>query len=200
MAISANMALSEDSVDAGTLSGYGTLAGDDPTTSVVLPFTVTLDGVGYTDLFISGNGWVEFGPGPGFSDFSNDCLPTSPHSGPMVAAYWDDLAHFGGGVLEFGFVGIAPNQVYIVNYDATTLSGGHETDFQIQIHETSNVINVKYFDMAPGAIGQSATIGYQHAGGAAAITYPLVCNGEVLDDNTNDADPGSDGWSIVPIR
>ena len=64
----------------------------------------------------------------------------------MVAAYWDDLI----GTLEFGFVGVAPNRVYIVNWDAATLSGGHNTDFQLQIHETSNVMNVKFFDMDPG--------------------------------------------------
>jgi hypothetical protein len=200
MALAANMAFSENDVGAATLTDYGTLVGDDPTTTVTLPFSVTLDEVTYTSLFISMNGWVEFGAGPGFSDFSNDCLPTSAHPGPMVAAYWDDLT----GTLEFGYTGTAPNRAFIVSYDTTTLSGGFVVDFQIQIHETSGLINVKYFDLDPSAVGQSATLGFQLAGAAAARTYPIVCNGTVLDDDSGEAgatvDPSAEGWSIVPVR
>jgi hypothetical protein len=39
--------------------------------------------------------------------------------------------------------------------------------------------------------GQTATIGYQDAGGASAAARPINCDGKVLDDNTP-----LDAWSI----
>src|SRR5262249_2079275 len=46
-----------------------------------------------------------------------------------------------------------------------------------------------------GANGQSATIGFQGAGGASAKAYPLTFNGKILDDNLPDS-----GWSVSPLR
>jgi len=202
MTMSANMAFSQDDVGPTTLTEYGTLVGDDPTVLVTLPFTVTIAGVNYTTLYISGNGWVEFGAGPGFSDFSNDCLPSAAHPGPMIAAYWDDLNTPGPALIQYGWVGQAPNRTFMISYDTVTLGGSFNADFQIQIHETSNLMNVKYFDQDPTALGQSATIGFQGAGGASAVAYPISCNGTVLDDNSGDAgtDPSAEGWSVVPVR
>ncbi len=61
-----------------------------------------------------------------------------------------------------------------------------------------------YFDLDAGGIGQFATLGFQLAGGALAKTYPIVCNGAVLDDDSGEAaatvDPSAEGWSIVPVR
>jgi len=191
MALSATMAMSEDDI-----TFTDSISGDDLTTLQTLPFGITLDGVTYSQVFISTNGWIELGTGPGYSDLSNRCLPTYYHSGPMVAAYWDDLVS----TVKYGTTGQSPNRVYIINYDARTYSGSYNTDFQIQIHETSGLINVKYFNMDATATGQGATIGFQAAGGSGATVYPISCNGKVLDDNSDDADPGSEGWSIAPVR
>src|SRR5205823_4125036 len=65
-----------------------------------------------------------------------------------------------------------------------------------QIHERSNEMNVQYRStMSSGANGQSATIGFQGAGGASATAYPLTFNGKILDDNLPNA-----GWSVSPLR
>ena len=162
-----------------------------------LPITFRLNGTYYDQVFISMNGWLEFG-NPGTADFSNDCLPNSEHTGPFIAAYWDDLT----GELHYGCVGSGSNNVFIVSWNATTLDGGHNVDFQVQIHEESGLINVKYFDMAPEAIGQSATIGFQMNVGLGTKVYPIVCNGTVLDDNSGDSgsDPSAEGWSIMQIK
>src|SRR5438309_1672374 len=56
-------------------------------------------------------------------------------------------------------------------------------------------MNVKYRSTTSGsANGQSATIGFQGAGGASAAAYPLTFNGKILDDNLPDA-----GWSVSPL-
>jgi cysteine-rich repeat protein len=62
------------------------------------------------------------------------------------------------------------------------------------VHETSNEISVKYRTSQTLAGGQTATIGFQNAGGGGATATSVGCNARILDDNNNDA-----GWSISPL-
>src|SRR5262245_16370105 len=78
------------------ISGFTTLTGDENTATATIPFTVTIEGVGYTTVAISTNGWLEFGGNTqGTAHPANVCLPTSTHTNPFLAAYWDDLNPFG---------------------------------------------------------------------------------------------------------
>ena len=178
------------------ISGFTTLSGDDATASATLPFTVTIEGVGYTTVVISTNGWLEFGGNTqGTSDPSNACLPTSKHTNPFLAAYWNDLDTFGTNI-RYGTVGTSPNRTFIVDYQvdvdpAVENGGADDIGFQVQVHERSNIINVRYRDSGNLANGQGTTIGFQGAGGASATAQPLTCNGKVLDDNRPD-----EGWSV----
>src|SRR6185295_2103528 len=91
--------------------GFATLTGNDATVNVTLPFTFTIEGTGYTTLALSTNGWIEFGSNTsGNSDPTNDCLPTSAHTNPFLAAYWDDLQTITGSAtnhIRYGTVGSA---------------------------------------------------------------------------------------------
>jgi hypothetical protein len=179
------------------ISGFSTLTGDEATANVTLPFSVTLEGTSYSTLTLSTNGWIEFGGNTaGSADFTNGCLPVSNHTNPFLAAYWDDLQPFGTNI-RYGTVGTAPNRTFIVDYEVDQFSGpegSDDTRMQVQIHERSSLISVRYRDSQNNANGQSATIGFQGAGGSAASAYPITCNGKVLDDNLNDRD----GWSVHP--
>lgn len=191
MVVTSNFALSEDDV-AGALSNN--FSGDDASATATMPFSITLGGTTYNTIYISSNGFIEFTAGTGGTDWSNDALPSANHSNPLVAGYWDDLVATS---IRHGVQGTAPNRVYIINYDAYRYNNtGDIVDFQIQIHEGSGVINVKYFDVSPNTCGQTATIGYQGAGGSAATAYPLGYNARILDDNRNSVD----SWSISPVR
>ena len=43
------------------ISGFTTLSGNDITATPAIPFSVTIEGVTYTTVTISTNGWLEFG-------------------------------------------------------------------------------------------------------------------------------------------
>jgi hypothetical protein len=178
------------------LGGFATVPGNDAVANVALPFTVTVEGVNYNTVAISTNGWLELGGNTaGDSDPSNDCLPSAAHTNPLIAGYWDDLNPFGTGV-RYGTFGQAPNRIFVVDYqaDVNVGEGSDDLSFQIQIHETSNLINVRYRDKQHQANGQNATIGFQGAGGASSTAYPITCDAKVLDDN----DVAHEGWSVHP--
>lgn len=194
--LSANMSYSTDDLWGHGGTSGGTLSGDDVVVTATMPFSVTYDGTSYNTIGISTNGFIEFGGSSGGTDLSNDCLPSGTHSRPLIAPYWDDL-RTDGNAIRYGYVGSSPNRVYIVDFECETYSGSYNVRFQVQIHETSGLINVKYRnEMNAFANGQSATIGFQSSGGASATAYPITCNGKVLDDNRDD----SEGWSVCPVR
>jgi hypothetical protein len=194
--MSANHAFSPDD-----FTGYTDLVfdGEDDVTRVYnLGFNVVIDGVTYNQISVCSNGWIAFG-NIGATNYLNTALPATFTTNPVIFPYWDDLRDYGSGeFIRALTVGTSPNRTACIYFRMremnTTVRVVH---FQVQIHETSNLINVKYFDpMDPAMNGQSATIGFQLGGGSSAKSYPITFNGKVLDDNRDDAE----GWSVSPIR
>src|SRR5258706_10011596 len=171
---------------------FTSLTGNDVTANATIPFAVVIDGVSYTTVTISTNGWLEFGGNTqGTSDPANACLPTSKHTNPFLAFFWDDMRTINTAI-RYGTVGTAPGRIFIVDADVEANFGSnHDVTMQVEIHEGSNLVTVKYDDTEAESSGQTATIGFQGAGGAAATARAITCNGKVLDDNTP-----LDGWSI----
>src|SRR5438105_3832418 len=98
------------------ISGFTTLSGNDSTATAALPFSVTIGGTSYSTITISTNGWIEFGGNTqGTSDPANAALPTSKHTNPFLAAYWDDLDTFGDNI-RYGVVGTSPDRTYVIDY------------------------------------------------------------------------------------
>jgi hypothetical protein len=186
------------------LTGFTTLSGNDALATATMPFTLTIDGTGYTTVAISTNGWLEFGGntcvsgcGTANSDPVNTTLPTSKHTNPFLAAFWDDLQTFSNAI-RYGTVGTSPNRIFIVDYDgydvdpATEQGSADDGHLQIEIHEGSNLINVRYHDTGSNlASGITATIGWQGAGGSGASAQPISANARILDDNRP-----NEGWSV----
>ncbi len=178
-------------------------SGDDVRLQVTMPFGIEIAGTTHTALTISSNGWVEFGGNTVTSvlDYENACLPTLATSNPLLAAYWDDLELEGNGIVA-GWIGAAPNRAYIIAWQAHPLAdAAQDAIFQVQILEGSGLINVSYVNAPSGATEQSATIGFQGAGGSAARAYPVICKGSLLWPSAAASGAGlRAGWSIAPIR
>src|SRR5262249_4661380 len=174
--------------------GFTARTGEEATAGVTLPFSITMEGTSYSTLTISTNGYVQFGTTTGANVFTNTALPSSSFTGPTLFYYWDDLQTEGGNI-RYGTIGTSPNRTFIVDFQQNLFaSSGDKVNGQLQVHEGSGLMNVKYRStLSANANGQSATIGFQGAGGAAAAAYPLTFNGKILDDNRPD-----EGWSIHP--
>ena len=196
--LSSNIASSEDDLGGTVLSADGD---DDNTYHITLPFSVTIEGVSYGFLAVNVNGWASFETSSGqviTTTYTEAALPTSAFSNPTVFAYWDDLKDYGSGeALRSQTFGTSPNRTQVIDWKLRAVSGTvYNVFFQLEIHEGSNMINVKYHGMDPNYCGQSATIGFQLAGGASAKAYPITFDGKVLDDNAVKAE----GWSVTPVR
>ena len=181
---SSNMRHSPDDVNGTTLSG------DDNTTQYTMPFNFNIGGTTYSWVRVSTNGWVAFGETSTNSEFSNECLPDDDFVSPVICAYWDDLVTEDQNIeIEQG--GTSPNRVVTIKAECRTFSGSNDVNYEVMIHE-KGMITVSYWgNIFSGSIGQSATIGFQMAGGASSKAFPISCNEEVLDDNDE-----RQGWSI----
>lgn len=170
------------------------LDGEDNVSDATLPFDVWIEGRPYRTLAISTNGWIEFGARTTVdSDPTNATLPTAKHQNPFLAVYWDNMRGTNGGI-RWITVGDAPNRTFVVDFNSETATGADNFS-QVQIHEGSNLISVRYLAAGTGGCGQSATIGFQGAGGAAARAYPLVKDGRILDATRIE----HQGWSVHPV-
>src|SRR5207244_10746278 len=143
--------------------------GDHPISAVTMPFSESIQGPSYSTVTIGTDGLIQFGTTPGANPSTNASLPSSSFSNPTLFGYWDDLQTSSPGDIRYGTVGSSPNRTFIVDFQGNTVSGTHPVNAQVQIHEGANLLNVKYRNPTDAtANGQSATIGFQGAGGASA--------------------------------
>ncbi len=173
---------------------------DDVSYTRNLGFSVTIDGTSYSQVSVSTNGLIVFG-GTGSAACCSQTWPLTISSAPMVAFYYHDMKDYGGGEFMRDYtVGAAPGRTWILRYVMREFSGTVSTlECMVMIHETSGLINVKYFGANATLNGQAnvsnTVIGFQGAGGASAKYYPITFNGKIMDDNAQ-----TDSWSISPVR
>lgn len=117
-----------------------------------IPFTFTYDSVGFTQCYISPNGFITFGTvvpsATNYVPLSDNTAYNGATSGGAVSALGADLASTTG-TIEYGTEGTAPNRTFVIQWTnanrksgATVVPG--DFDFQIRLSETSNVITFSY--------------------------------------------------------
>ena len=133
-----------------------TIAGslDNTIYPVTIPFNFSFNGVNYSSLNVSTNGFLTFGTtAPSASEYS-PISNTTAYSG-AVSAFGADLNsvfNLGGvtGTISWGVVGTAPNREIVVQWadfrPAYTISttNAYAFSFQIRLRETTNTIAVVY--------------------------------------------------------
>jgi hypothetical protein len=109
----------------------------------------------------------------------------------MLFFFWDDMRDFGTGeYIEYQTFGTAPGRVFNLFYRnrlLATACGSDVMQLMVQIHEGSNVVNVRYIGNTGCASmrGNTATLGFQGPGGATAQARMAGFNSPVLDDNVS---------------
>lgn len=189
IALSASMQHSPDDI-----SGWTTLSGDDSYAGVTMPFSISIGGTTTSSINIGTNGYIVFGTtGFGGSIYTSALPNSSFGSYPTLCYYCADMVTEGNNI-RYNTVGTAPNRVFIVDFQLYKYNdSGSKVNGQVQIHEGSNLINVKYRGtMSPNNNGQNATIGFQ---ANSSVAYPITSFGKVLDDNRPD-----ESWSVAPVK
>jgi hypothetical protein len=146
---------------------------DDCVMPIALPFPVRVYGQRFSSANVSSNGNVQFGGTPS-PVYSNACLPDGS-LGLMVAAYYDDLLTFGGGVFT-ATLGSAPNRDFVIEWIGNQYSSGAFVDAELIFHEGSETITAGYGPLGEG--GVSATTGVQR--GPFGPGTQFSCNSQVL--------------------
>ncbi|HEU4717033.1 MAG TPA: FG-GAP-like repeat-containing protein [Bacteroidia bacterium] len=128
--------------------------------SVPIGFSFTYEGVSYTTLSASTNGWFTFGSTLSSSAYVNNLSTGTPR--PVVAPLWDDLAMGATGDFTYYTTGVTPNRVFTVewlnmkwNYATTTPS----VSFQVKLFESNRRIEFVYRQEAGTPATTSASIG-----------------------------------------
>lgn len=131
---------------------------DDCSTTIALPFPVTLYGVTYTSAKVISNGNIQFTTDNG--EYNNDCLPRPATIGVAICPHWDDLRTDGAGEGIFTSVrGSAPSRIFNIEWRAHYYSGAGSANFQARLFEDNSRFEIVFGQVAQGAA--SATIGVQ---------------------------------------
>lgn len=183
-------------------TGVGTAAvtGDDANSSAItIPFPFTFYGTSYTQLFVNTNGYVQLGSTAGPTNVYGQLLPAAATPNNMIAGVFSDLNSVTAGQIVTYTTGSSPNRIFTIYYNnvpfyssaASPYTTGN-TNFQIQLFETSNIVEVHVGNVT----GQSTTtanktLGIENAAGTSAVTP--------MDRNfTNWVSASPQAWRFVP--
>ncbi|MFN5170766.1 MAG: PKD-like domain-containing protein [Cyclobacteriaceae bacterium] len=150
------------------ITGSGTalaLGNDDEATGVPIGFTFNFFGFDHTQLRVGSNGIL------GFTDAvttpTNQTLPDATNPNNIIAASWDDMLPDGSSSIEYFTTGSAPFRRFIVNYNNLQfLSSSNRITVQVQLHETTNIIEIHSSSITAGA--DEKTQGIEGPSGAVA--------------------------------
>jgi len=130
-----------------------------------LPFTFTFDGTDYTQFSINCNGFIAMGP-----TVSSSYTPISSgtSNNVIVGLGGDQQTNTTDSEIRYETLGTAPDQVLVIqwknfrHYNAT----GDLYNYQIRLHETSNVVEVIYGTFTQNATNRTSQVGLRGASSA----------------------------------
>ncbi|MEE2904417.1 MAG: LamG-like jellyroll fold domain-containing protein [Myxococcota bacterium] len=138
--------------------------------AIPIGFTFRYYGAGYTDAYVSTNGFLTFLSGQSQGCCSGRRLPNTGSPNAIIAGYWEDLDYRSRGSIRYETLGTAPNRRFIVQFsDVPHRRHLNQTvTMQIVLFERSNNIELRYQD-AQSDGGNHAT-GLENVNGRDGLT------------------------------
>ena len=182
-------------------------SGDDLSGSVTLPFAFNFFGTSYSQLFTSTNGYVSFSSLTAFDNTvagrTAQTFPSATTPNNLIALSMADLLPTASQIQYFTS-GSAPNRIFVIDftnvgsYNAGTPSGN--VTGQIQLYETTNVIEIHVSSVNHGATTFPNTLGIENATGTVGLS-PTGRNNVVWNASTPEAyrfSPGNFTYAWSP--
>jgi hypothetical protein len=178
----ASIAYNPDPFNGGT--NLGVLVDDQFSAKINLPFQFCFDGVTYTKVLISTNGYLSFNlaMAGGYSDWQiSGPIPTNNPSTIQNAILgpWFDIDVSVGGNIFYATYGATPNRRFVVSFNNVALYQCNAKKFtgQITLYETSYNIDIIISNkltcpVANSWNGDLAVEGVHNAAGTVAFTVP----------------------------
>ncbi len=127
--------------------------------SIAIGFPFTYEGISYTTISASTNGWFTFGNILSSAVWINNLSTGTPR--PVVAPLWDDLALSANGDFTYYLSGTTPNQILTLEWldEKWNYSSGSCISFQVKLFESTKRIEFIYRQEAGTLNIPSASIG-----------------------------------------
>lgn len=130
-----------------------------------IPFTFNYNGTDYTQFSVNCNGFLAMGAAV---TSSYAPLSTGVTNNVIVALGMDQQTNAASSDLSFDTLGTAPNRVLVVQWNnfRNWNTTGDSYNYQIRLHETSNVIEVAYGAFTKNATSRTPQVGLRGASNA----------------------------------
>jgi hypothetical protein len=169
-------------------SGITTLSLSDDSMSAAanIGFNFPFYGTTYTQLYVSSNGYVEFGGS--VSSLADQCpLPNATTPNNIIALMWDDLNPASTGIIYYKYFASCPvgaaTQCFIVEYDNVPhYGGGTAGTFELVLWSGGDFL-IQYQDSG-AEMGSASTTGCENSGGTMGVTYSCNTAGSLSDLET----------------
>jgi hypothetical protein len=175
-----------------TGSGTNVVLGDDQVSSAIpLGFNFNFFCNNYNNIYISSNGFATFNPSSGAGCCAGGVIPSVDAINDVISLFWNDLYPPLGGSINYFITGIAPNRMFIINFNAINhcCSAGATNTGQIILYESSNIIDLYLTNVTDD--GSVHTAGIENSAGT--LGYPVPGR------NSSNWTTSNEAWRFTPI-
>ncbi len=156
-------------IDATSGGTKTSLASDDTSVTLSLPFPVTYYGASYSQVKVSSNGYLVFAASDATA-FANAAIPDASPPNGYIAPFWDDLNPGSGGSVWYRVTGTSPSRTFVVAWIGVPhYPNVGSATFEVVLEEATGDVVFQYQDVVFGSAsydhGASATIGVEHRDG-----------------------------------
>lgn len=145
------------------------LSDDAISAAIPLGFSFDFYGTNYSEAFVSSNGFLTFNNNTNPGCCAGGLLPGTDLPNNLIAFAWNNLDPSLGGTIAHTTIGLAPNRVFILDFNNIQHhGGGNPVNVQLKLFETSNLIEIHSLHNASN--GSAMTMGLENASGTEANT------------------------------